>query len=134
LITPILTIGEVLLVSIQEDLSDDEIVELQDQIITRVSDTRSAGLVIEISAIDMVDSYMARVLNEISTMVSILGSQTVITGMQPAVAITLVDMGSELIGVKTALNLEQGLEEIQILIDEQKNESAIVTSDPSEER
>lgn len=134
MITPILTIGEVLLVSIQEDLSDDEIVELQDQIITRVSDTRSAGLVIEISAIDMVDSYMARVLNEISTMVSILGSQTVITGMQPAVAITLVDMGSELIGVKTALNLEQGLEEIQILIDEQKNESAIVTSDPSEER
>lgn len=66
----------------------------------------------------MVDSYMARVLNEISSMVNILGSQTVITGMQPAVAITLVDMGSELIGVKTALNLEKGLVEIQRLIDE----------------
>jgi rsbT antagonist protein RsbS len=105
LITPILTLGDVLLVAIQEDLSDDEIVELQEQIITRVSETRAAGLVIEISAIDMVDFYMARILNEISTMVNILGSQTVITGMQPAVAITLVDMGSELIGVKTALNL-----------------------------
>ncbi len=113
MITPILTLGDVLLVAIQEDLSDDEIVELQEQIITRVSETRAAGLVIEISAIDMVDFYMARILNEISTMVNILGSQTVITGMQPAVAITLVDMGSELIGVKTALNLEKGLVEIQ---------------------
>lgn len=129
MITPILTIGDVLLVSIQEDLSDDEIVELQDQIISRVSDTRAAGLVIEISAIDMVDSYMARVLNDISAMVGILGSQTVITGMQPAVAITLVDMGSELIGVKTALNLEQGLEDIQKMIDDRANETYIVAED-----
>ncbi len=131
MITPILTIGDVLLVSIQEDLSDDEIVELQDQIINRVSDTRAAGLVIEISAIDMVDSYMARVLNDISSMVGILGSQTVITGMQPAVAITLVEMGSELIGVKTALNLEQGLEDIQKLIDERASETNIVAEDRS---
>jgi rsbT antagonist protein RsbS len=131
LITPILTIGDVLLVSIQEDLSDDEIVELQDQIINRVSDTRAAGLVIEISAIDMVDSYMARVLNDISSMVGILGSQTVITGMQPAVAITLVEMGSELIGVKTALNLEQGLEDIQKLIDQRASETNLAAEDRS---
>ncbi|MEE8046370.1 MAG: STAS domain-containing protein [Dehalococcoidia bacterium] len=123
MITPILTIGDVLLVSIQEDLSDDEIIELQDQIITRVSESRAEGLVIEISAIDMVDSYMARVLNDISMMVGVLGSQTVITGMQPAVAITLVDMGSELIGVKTALNLENGLEEIQSMIDQRRKET-----------
>ncbi len=120
-----------LLVSIQEDLSDDEIVELQDQIINRVSDTRAAGLVIEISAIDMVDSYMARVLNDISSMVGILGSQTVITGMQPAVAITLVEMGSELIGVKTALNLEQGLEDIQKLIDQRASETNLAAEDRS---
>ena len=131
MITPILTIGDVLLVSIQEDLSDDEIVELQDQIITRVSETRAAGLVIEISAIDMVDSYMARVLNDISSMVGILGSQTVITGMQPAVAITLVEMGSELIGVKTALNLEQDLDDIQKLIGERASESSIVAEERS---
>jgi rsbT antagonist protein RsbS len=131
LITPILTICDVLLVSIQEDLSDDEIVELQDQIINRVSDTRAAGLVIEISAIDMVDSYMARVLNDISSMVGILGSQTVITGMQPAVAITLVEMGSELIGVKTALNLEQGLEDIQKLIDQRASETNLAAEDRS---
>ncbi len=129
MITPILTIGDVLLVSIQEDLGDDEIVELQEQIITRVSETRAAGLVIEISGIDMVDSYMARVLNDISSMVSILGSQTVITGMQPAVAITLVDMGSELIGVKTALNLEKGLVVIQDMIAERANKSAYVAND-----
>ena len=126
MITPILTIGDVLLVSIQEDLGDDKIVDLQDQIINRVSFTRAAGLVIEISAIDMVDSYMARVLNDISMMVSVLGSQTVITGMQPAVAITLVDMGSELIGVKTALNLENGLEEIQSMIDQRRKETSHV--------
>ena len=131
MITPILTIGDVLLVSIQEDLSDDEIVELQDQIINRVSDTRAAGVVIEISAIDMVDSYMARVLNDISSMVGILGSQTVITGMQPAVAITLVEMGSELIGVKTALNLEQGLEDIQKLIDQRASETNLAAEDRS---
>ena len=131
MITPILTIGNVLLVSIQEDLSDDEIVELQDQIISRVSETRAAGLEIEISAIDMVDSYMARVLNDISSMVGILGSQTVITGMQPAVAITLVEMGSELIGVKTALNLEQGLEDIQAMIGEKASETNIVAEEKS---
>ena len=131
MITPILTICDVLLVSIQEDLSDDEIVELQDQIINRVSDTRAAGLVIEISAIDMVDSYMARVLNDISSMVGILGSQTVITGMQPAVAITLVEMGSELIGVKTALNLEQGLEDFQKLIDQRASETNLAAEDRS---
>ena len=131
--TAILTIGDVLLVSIQEDLSDDEIIELQDQIIGRVAESRAAGLVIEISAIDMVDSYMARVLNEISTMVNVLGSQTVITGMQPAVAITLVDMGSELIGVKTALNLEKGLEEIQQMIDDRKSEAAYVGEDQGAE-
>ena len=134
MITPILTIGNVLLVSIQEDLSDDEIVELQEQIINRVSESRAAGLVIEISAIDMVDSYMARVLNDISSMVNILGSQTVITGMQPAVAITLVDMGSELIGVKTALNLEKGLDEIHRMIDSRNDETAHVAPDQGGEK
>jgi rsbT antagonist protein RsbS len=130
---PILLIGDVLLVSIQEDLSDDEIIDLQDQIINRVSASRTAGLVIEISAIDMVDSYMARVLNEISSMVSVLGSQTVITGMQPAVAIILVDMGSELIGVKTALNLEKGLDLIHELIEERRSISAYVPSNEGDE-
>ena len=123
-----------LLVSIQEDLSDDEIVDLQDQIITRVSETRASGLVIEISAIDMVDSYMARVLNEISTMVNVLGSQTIITGMQPAVAITLVDMGSELIGVNTALNLEHGLEAIHRMIEERNHETAYVADEEGAEQ
>ena len=79
----------------------------------------------------MVDSYMARVLNDISSMVGILGSQTVITGMQPAVAITLVEMGSELIGVKTALNLEQGLEDIQAMIGEKASETNIVAEEKS---
>jgi len=130
---PILLIGDVLLVSIQEDLSDDEIIDLQDQIINRVSASRTAGLVIEISAIDMVDSYMARVLNEISSMVSVLGSQTVITGMQPAVAIILVDMGSELIGVKTALNLEKGLDLSHELIEERRSISAYVPSNEGDE-
>ena len=76
------------------------------------------GVVIDITAMELVDSFMARVLNDTATMVHLLGAQVVITGMQPAVAITLIEMGRELIGVQTALDLDQGIETVQLMIEE----------------
>lgn len=81
-----------------------------------VTRTEAAGVVIDITALDVVDSFLARVLNDTATMVTLLGAEAVLCGMQPAVALTLIEMGRELIGVETALNLDQGMEKIRRLI------------------
>ena len=112
----ILRLNDVLLTSIQEELTDEEALAFQDSVVRRVSEVEAKGLVVDINALDVVDSFMARVLNETATMVRYLGTQAVICGMQPAVALTLIEMGRELIGVATALNLEQGLEQVKRLI------------------
>ncbi len=113
---PILRLKDVLLTSIQIDLSDDEIVEFQTDVLRMVSETAARGIVIDITALEVVDSFMARSLNDTASMAQLLGAEAVICGMQPAVALTLVEMGRELIGAETALDLDQGMEKLQSMI------------------
>ncbi len=113
---PILKLKDILITSIQIDLTDEEAIEFQTDVLSKVSETDANGAVIDITALDVVDSFMARVLNNTATMVRFLGAEVVLCGMQPAVAITLIEMGRELIGVETALNLDQAVDDINELI------------------
>ena len=97
-------------------VTDDEAIEFQTDVLAKVSETEANGVIIDITALDVVDSFMARVLNNTATMVRLLGAEVVLCGMQPAVAITLIEMGRELIGVETALNLDQAVDMINELI------------------
>ncbi len=114
---PILQLKDFLLTSIQVDLTDEDALEFQEDVLKKVTQTEAKGIVIDITALDVVDSFMARVLNETAEMVQLLGTEAVICGMQPAVALTLVEMGRELVEVETALNLDHGFEKLQALIE-----------------
>jgi rsbT antagonist protein RsbS len=118
MIIPILRLRNILLTSIQVDLTDLEALEFQSDVLHEVDETEAQGIVIDITALDVVDSFMARVLNDTARMVRLLGAEVVLSGMQPMVALTLVEMGRELVGVETALNLDQGLERLESLIRE----------------
>ena len=107
---PILQMGQVLLVTIQVDMQDQMALALQDDLATKISNTGAKGVVIDISALEIVDSFVGRMLASISGISRILGATTVVVGMQPAVAITLVELGLSLEGVRTALNVERGME------------------------
>lgn len=113
---PILKLREILLTSIQTDLSDEDALEFQSDVLERVQKTEAQGIVIDITALEVVDSFMARVINETANMVGVLGAHAVLCGMQPMVALALTEMGRELIGVTAALNLEQGVDKIHELI------------------
>jgi len=106
---PILKIGRVLLVSIQVDMHDRLALALQDALMERIVKERATGVLIEISTLDMVDSFIGRMIANTAAMARILGAVTVLTGMQPVVAITLVELGLTLDGVSTALNIERGI-------------------------
>ena len=106
---PILRMGESLLVTIQVDMYDKLATALQDDVCLRIAETRTRGVLIDISALDTVDSYIARVMGNIALMSRILDAETVLVGMRPAVAITLVEMGVALPGIRTALNAERGM-------------------------
>ena len=106
---PILQMGKCLLVTIQVDLQDRTAVALQDDLSAKIEETGADGVLIDISALEIVDSFIGRMLANISGMARILDAQTVVTGMQPAVAITLVELGLSLEGVRTALNVERGM-------------------------
>lgn len=106
---PILRMGDVLLVTIQVDMYDRLAMTLQDDLTTRIAETEAHGVLIDISSLDIVDSFIGRILSNISLMASVLDATTVVVGMQPAVAITLVELGLSLQGVKTALNVERGM-------------------------
>jgi len=106
---PILQVGEFLLVTIQGDMHDQLALSLQDDLTSRIEKLGSRGVLLDISALDMVDSFIARMIANISGMARILGAETVVVGMQPAVAITLVELGLTLPGVKMALNAERGM-------------------------
>jgi len=106
---PILRMGDYLLVTIQVDMHDQLAMTLQDDLTTAVQRTGAKGVLIDISALEMVDSFIGRMVADISSMGKILGAETILVGMQPAVAITLVELGLSLPGVATALNVERGM-------------------------
>jgi rsbT antagonist protein RsbS len=110
---PILRLGEFLLVSIQVDLHDNLALTLQDDLCARVAQTAAKGVVIDISALELVDSFVGRVVAHISGMARILGAETVLVGMRPAVAITLVELGVALGGVRTARDIDSGVRLLQ---------------------
>ena len=101
--------GDFLLVTIQVDMHDRLAMTLQDDLTTRISQTGALGVLIDISALEIVDSFIGRMISNISSMSRVLDAQTVVVGMQPAVAITLVELGLTLPGVKTALDVEKGM-------------------------
>ena len=114
---PILRIGDCLLVSIQVDMHDRLAMQLQDDLTRKIVEARARGVMIDISALEIVDSFIGRMLNNIAAMSRVLDAVTVVVGMQPAVAITLVELGLALTGVKTALDVDKGLALIRRLID-----------------
>jgi len=121
---PIIKLRDILLTSVQEDLSDQDALNFQSDILQQVNDTETKGIVIDISAMELVDTFLARVLNETANMARLLGSEVVLCGMQPAVALTLVEMGRELIGVETALNLDQGMDRMSEILSGQRRPHA----------
>jgi rsbT antagonist protein RsbS len=116
---PILKVGEALLVSIQVDMHDRLAVQLQDDLTDKIVKTHAKGVLIDISALEIVDSFIGRMLGNIAAMSRVLDAQTVVVGMRPAVAITLVELGLELPGVRTALNVERGMELLNDALDGQ---------------
>jgi len=113
----ILKLGDLLLTSLQEDLTDQDAVDFQQDLLRMTASSAAVGVVIDITSIEIVDSYMARILNDTANMVRLLGTEIVICGIQSAVALTLMEMGRELIGVEAALNLDLGIAKVRKLID-----------------
>src|SRR5689334_3175728 len=107
---PILRMGEFLLVTIQVDMHDRLAIALQDDLTNRISQTGARGVLIDISSLEIVDSFIGRMIGNIAAMSRVLDAETVVVGMQPAVAITLVELGMSLPGVKTALNVDKGMQ------------------------
>jgi rsbT antagonist protein RsbS len=120
---PILKLGDCLLVTVQVEMHDQLAMTLQDDLTTRIVDTHARGVLIDISALEIVDSFIGRMLGNIAAMSSILDAQTVVVGMQPAVAITLVELGLSLPGIRTALNVDAGIELLRRSIDREGGSS-----------
>jgi rsbT antagonist protein RsbS len=113
---PILKLGNFLLVSIQVDMHDQLALNLQDELTARIVQDNAKGVLIDISALEVVDSFIGRMLANIASMARILDAETVVVGMRPAVAITMVELGLSLPGVRTALNVEKGIEILNSLV------------------
>jgi rsbT antagonist protein RsbS len=120
---PILKMGDYLLVTIQVDLYDRLALNLENDLVNMISKNSSKGVLIDISAVNIVDSFMGRILGNIAQMSKILDAHTVVVGMQPAVAITLIELGLPMNGVHTALNVEKGMELLRkkLLLDTEVN-------------
>lgn len=116
--------GDFLLVSIQVDMHDRLALALQDDLTEKIVSTRAKGVLIDISGLEMVDSFIGRMLGETAAMSRVLDAETVVVGMRPAVAITLVELGLSLSGVRTALSIERGMETLRTLIDARGRENA----------
>jgi rsbT antagonist protein RsbS len=115
---PILRMGQFLLVTIQVDLYDQLAENLESDLVSMVKKSDSRGVLIDVSAVSIIDSFMGRILGNIASMSKIMDAETVVVGMQPAVAITLVELGLPLKGVHTALNVEKGMELLQSKVKE----------------
>lgn len=118
---PVLKMGEFLLVTIQVDMHDRLAMTLQEDLTQMISETEARGVLIDISSLEIVDSFIGRMLANIAAMSRVLDAQTVVVGMQPAVAITLVELGLSLSGVRTALNVDAGMELLRSSVDGSKN-------------
>ena len=119
---PIIKIRNYLIVSIQVDMHDKLAVQLQSQILNEIGKTGAKGILIDISVLEMVDSFIGRMLSGMASMASIMDAAVVIVGMQPAVAITLVELGLEMPGVDTALNMEKGMELLEKKLKSEEND------------
>jgi rsbT antagonist protein RsbS len=106
---PILKIGDILITSIQSELHDASAVQFKDELLQQIYHTRAQAVIIDLTAVEVVDSFIGRLIADIAAMTGLMGASVVLTGLQPAVAITLVELGLELPRVTTALNLEKGL-------------------------
>lgn len=122
---PILRLGDCLLVTVQFDMHDELALALQDDLTSKIVATRARGVLIDISALEMVDSFMGRMLGNIAALSRILDAQTVVVGMQPAVAITLVELGLSLPGIRTALNVDAGLALLRNVLDRSDESSHV---------
>jgi rsbT antagonist protein RsbS len=125
---PILKLGQFLLVSIQVDMHDRLALSLQDDLTDRIVKSGAHGVLIDISALDMVDSFIGRMLGNIAGMARILDAETVVVGMQPSVAITLVELGLSLPGIRTALNVEKGMDLLRASRDDQDSQEEILSA------
>ena len=121
---PILRMGRFLLVTIQVDMHDRLAMALQDDLTQRIVTARAKGVLIDISALEIVDSFIGRMLHDIAAMSRVLDAETVVVGMRPAVAITLVELGLSLPGVRTALNVERGMELLRVHIARRRSGAA----------
>ncbi|WP_275899675.1 STAS domain-containing protein [Bacillus piscicola] len=110
---PILKLHKYLLISVQVELDDQTALQFQEDLLNKIHQEGSLGVVIDLTSVEMIDSYIAKVLGDVVDMSNLMGAKVVLTGIQPAVAITLIDMGIMLHEVPTALDLEQGLEKLQ---------------------
>lgn len=119
---PILKMGNLLLVTIQVDMHDRLALTLQDDLTNRITQTHAHGVLIDISGLEIVDSFIGRILGNIAKMSRVLDAETVVVGMQPAVAITLVELGLSLTGIRTALNVEKGMALLRSSLDETTNQ------------
>jgi rsbT antagonist protein RsbS len=118
---PILKMGDYLLVTIQVDMHDRLAMTLQDDLTEMIAKTKARGVLIDISSLEIVDSFIGRMLGNIASMSHVLDAKTVVVGMRPAVAITLVELGLSLPGVRTALNVEKGMSMLQDATARQEN-------------
>jgi rsbT antagonist protein RsbS len=123
---PILKMGEFLLITIQVDMHDRLAMTLQNDVTDMIVKTHARGVMIDISMLDVVDSFIGRMLGRIASMSRILDAETVVVGMQPAVAITLVELGLSLTGVRTALNVDKGMELLRSSIERKEANGAVV--------
>lgn len=110
---PILKLQDYLLVSIQTEIDDNTAIQFQEDLLKKIHESDSIGVVIDLTSVDIIDSYIAKVLGDVVTMSDLMGAKVVLTGIQPAVAMTLIELGILLQNVPTALNLEQGLIKLQ---------------------
>lgn len=110
---PILKLKEYLLISIQIDLDDHSALQFQEDLLNRIRETEAKGAVIDLTSVSLVDSFIAKVLGDVVLMANLMGTKVVLTGIRPAVAITLIDLGISMDNVQTALNIEQGMTKLQ---------------------
>lgn len=107
---PIIKLGDYLIVTIQNELTDEMAMEAQQKILNKIKETEASGLLIDLSVIDVVDSFLGRVLNDTAMMARLMGAKTVVAGIQPGVAITFMELGLEMNSIHTVLDIEQGID------------------------